>query len=131
MNTHLFAQISYIYFDASQDNILISDGPRGVAQITDFGIARILDVQGYTTMTIRNVRYAAPELRPIDEEVDPRAVRPTPQSDIYSLGILLLQVHIYIGILTRRKANDIISHYSCSMGLTRISRESGHTIMFP
>ena len=93
MITHLFAQISYIYFDAFQDNILISD--EGVAQITDFGIARILGVQGYTTITNRNVRYAAPELRPIAEEVDQRTVRPTPPSDIYSLGMLLLQVCTY------------------------------------
>src|ERR1700685_1538815 len=76
----------------SQDNILISD--QGVAQITDFDIARILGVQGYTTLTFRNVRYAAPELRPLTD-VDMREVRPTAESDIFSLAILLLQVRTY------------------------------------
>jgi serine/threonine protein kinase len=75
-----------------QNNILISDYHE--AQITDFGLARILDVQGFTTMTLRNVRYAAPELRP-NGDVDMRTVRPTTQSDIFSLGILFLQVRPY------------------------------------
>ena len=76
-----------------QNNILISDYHQ--AQITDFGLARILDVRGFTTMTFRNIRYAAPELRP-DEDVDMLSVRPTTQSDIFSLGILFLQVRPYI-----------------------------------
>jgi len=75
-----------------QDNIIISD--RHEAQITDFGLSRILDVKGYTTMTMRNVRHAAPELRP-NADVDMLTVRPTTQSDIYSLGILFLQVRQY------------------------------------
>ena len=63
-----------------------------IAQISDFGIACILDVEGFTTLTQRNVRYTAPELMPISELV--QDVRPTLQSDIYSLGILFLQVRI-------------------------------------
>jgi hypothetical protein len=42
-------------------------------------------------MTSRNVRYAAPELRPITD-VGIEEIRPTTASDIFSLGILLLQV---------------------------------------
>jgi len=80
-----------VHGDVKVDNILISDN--GVAQITDFGIARILGVQGYTTMIFLNVRYAAPELRPItDTEEDMLDVRPTTASDIFSMGILLLQL---------------------------------------
>ncbi|KIM81493.1 hypothetical protein PILCRDRAFT_821279 [Piloderma croceum F 1598] len=78
-----------VHGDLKVNNILISDYQQ--AQITDFGLARILDVQGFTTMTFRNVRYAAPELRPI-QDVDMRTVRPTTRSDIFSLGILFLQL---------------------------------------
>jgi serine/threonine protein kinase len=81
----------YIYSNAFQDNVLISD--QGVAQISDFGIAQILGVQGYTTLTYRNVRYAAPELRPLSDDV--HDVRPTFASDIFSLGIFLLQVRTH------------------------------------
>jgi len=84
-------QNEVVHGDVKVDNILISD--QGDAQITDFGIARILGVQGYTTMTSRNVRYAAPELRPITHtEEDMPDVRPTTASDIFSMGILLLQL---------------------------------------
>jgi serine/threonine protein kinase len=77
------------YLNASQDSILVSD--QGVAQITDFGIARILGVEGYTNMINGNVRYAAPDLWPL-EDID---VRPTTAGDIFSFGILLLQVRPY------------------------------------
>lgn len=80
-----------VHGDIKINNILVSDG--GDAKITDFGIARILDVSGYTTMTYRNVRYAAPELRPINiTDEDMMEVRPTTASDIFSLGILFLQL---------------------------------------
>jgi len=75
-----------IHGDIKADNILISDKIQ--AQITDFGLARILDVTGFTTMTQRNVRFTAPELMPLDDIV----TRPTRESDIFSLGILLLQL---------------------------------------
>ena len=74
--------------------MLISDQHAAHAQLTDFGIACILDVKGFTTMNQRNVRYTPPELMPL-EEIEDEVVRPTQQSDIYSLGILFLQVRIY------------------------------------
>jgi len=75
--------------------VIISDQLK--AQITDFGISRILDVDGFTTITRspRNVRFTAPELMLLDEgnpEAPMPAVRPTPKSDIFGLGILLLQL---------------------------------------
>jgi serine/threonine protein kinase len=73
-----------------QDNVNITD--QGQAQISDFGIARILDVESFMKMTQSNIRYTAPELVPADLNVDPVDVRPTFQSDIFSLGMLLLQV---------------------------------------
>jgi len=77
-----------VHGDLKVDNILVSEDE--VAQITDFGIARILGVQGYTTLTQRNIRFAAPELRPLTDDLS--NVRPTTASDIYSLGILFLQL---------------------------------------
>ncbi|KIM79383.1 hypothetical protein PILCRDRAFT_566676 [Piloderma croceum F 1598] len=75
-----------VHGDLKADNVLISDNH--VAQISDFGIARILDVKGFTTLIQRNVRYTAPELMSISDQ----DVRPTLQSDIFSLGILFLQL---------------------------------------
>ncbi|KZP25896.1 kinase-like protein [Athelia psychrophila] len=75
-----------IHGDIKPDNVLISDN--GAAQLNDFGTSQILDVQGFTTKTMRNMRYTAPELLPIAETlIDPR---PTMQSDIFSLGMLFL-----------------------------------------
>jgi len=82
-----------IHGDLKADNVIVSD--QGVAQITDFGIAQILGITGFTTTTPRNIRFTAPELMPIDvnpEQVSVTAVRPTYQSDVFSLGMLLLQL---------------------------------------
>lgn len=62
------------------------------AQIADFGIARVLGVVGFTTIINRNVRFAAPELMPIVMNSQP--IRPTLKSDIYSLGLLFVQVSL-------------------------------------
>ena len=68
--------------------MLVTD--EGVAQINDFGMSRIWNVQGFTTKIFHNIRFTAPELMPIKEE--PSDIYPTFQSDIFSLGILFLQV---------------------------------------
>jgi serine/threonine protein kinase len=88
-----------------QDNILISDQDH--AQITDFGIARILNAKGFTNMTERNARFSAPELMPIDESKPD--VRPTRESDIFSLGMLLLQVCSCIHVLFDRSISADVS----------------------
>ena len=87
-----------------QDNIIVSNHLQ--AQITDFGVSQILDVKGFTTCSEINVRFTAPELIPMDQEPYTSPVRLTRQSDIFSLGILLLQVcsDIYGPLL-----NNIIS----------------------
>lgn len=71
-------------------NVLVSDN--GVAQVNDFGISQIIGVRGFTTKILHNIRHNAPEIMPIREE-DEENLRPTKQSDIFSLGILLLQVN--------------------------------------
>lgn len=85
-----------VHGDLKVNNVIISEQSR--AQITDFGIARISHVKGYTTMTPRNIRYTAPELMPITivedvaEDNELKDIRPTKESDIFSLGILFLQL---------------------------------------
>ena len=88
-------------------------------------MARILDVEGFATLIERNVRYAAPELRPIGITDDDEDLRPTFQSDIFSLGILLLQVCPYL----RFSSVNHSTIYSCFMGQMRIYREGYHTTM--
>jgi serine/threonine protein kinase len=107
------------YLNIPQDNVIITDDGR--AQINDFGLARILNVDGYDEDdVIRNVRYTAPELMPIN--LDELYALPTLESDIYSFGILLLQVCLYFLPLPVNYS-AILHHPSCSMGRTRISRE--------
>ena len=66
------------------------------AQITDFGIAHIVDVPIEFTRTINNNdRFEAPELMGTD--LNPQlSAGPTFESDIYSLALLFLQVSLNI-----------------------------------
>jgi len=77
-----------VHGDLNVDNVLVSDG--GVALINDFGMSRILNVRGFTTRILRKIRFNAPELMPIREQ--PSDVGPTFGSDIFSLGMLFLQL---------------------------------------
>jgi len=83
-----------VHGDLKADNIIVSENYQ--AQITDFGIAQILDVTGFTTTTRNpgNIRFTAPEMMPDvnPDETPMPAIRPTFKSDIFSLGILLLQL---------------------------------------
>lgn len=62
----------------------------GVPKIIDFGVGRILSIEGYTTITQMNARFAPPE-RLIQTETSD-ILRPTKEGDIWSLGMLFLQV---------------------------------------
>lgn len=66
---------------------MVSDNGR--AQIADFGVSAIPELEGFTTALDRNVRQSAPELFPLGESPP---IKPTKESDIFSLGILFLQV---------------------------------------
>ncbi|KAF7979186.1 hypothetical protein HWV62_43104 [Athelia sp. TMB] len=71
----------------NQENIMISDS--GDAQIADFGVSIIPSLSGFTTVINWNARYSAPELLPITDSVP---IKPTKETDIFSLGILLMQL---------------------------------------
>jgi hypothetical protein len=63
-----------------------------------------VNVSGFTTRIERNARYTAPELMPILDDVESEMdeatpiVRPTFASDVFSFGILLLQVLFFLRI---------------------------------
>ncbi|KIJ11878.1 hypothetical protein PAXINDRAFT_15208 [Paxillus involutus ATCC 200175] len=89
---------SVVHGDLSGSNVLIGDNGR--ACISDFGLSMLLtQLGGSTYATSRQgegtLRWVAPELHdpevPADEE-NPLSVLPTPQSDVYSFGMIMLQV---------------------------------------
>jgi serine/threonine protein kinase len=98
---------------------------KGVAQLNDFGISHIIDTQGFTTKIMRNIRFTAPELLPI-REVESE-IKPTFQSDIFSLAILLLQVCPICRSCKYLSKAFVISRFF--MDLTEIYRADYHTIM--
>jgi len=69
--------------DVTPPNILL--GLNGITKLSDFGLARAMDRARMTAPHIvkGKLSYLAPELT--------RDVLPTPQSDIYSLGVVLWQ----------------------------------------
>ena len=73
-----------VHRDVKPQNVLMYDG--GQAKVTDFGIARSIDVQGLTqTGTVLGTSdYIAPE-QASGEPVDV-------QSDVYSLGVVLYEL---------------------------------------
>jgi serine/threonine-protein kinase len=74
-----------VHRDVKPQNVLLNDG--GQAKVTDFGIARSLDVQGGLTQTgtvMGTSDYIAPE--------QARGARVDAQSDIYSLGTVLYEL---------------------------------------
>jgi serine/threonine protein kinase len=76
-----------VHGDIKADNILVSEF--GIPQINDFDMARILDIEGFSTETWRDARFNAPELLTPGRA---NSIPPTFQSDVFSLGILFLQI---------------------------------------
>src|SRR5204862_7192270 len=71
--------------DVKPQNVLLADGAE--AKVTDFGIARSLDVRAGITQTgtvLGTSDYIAPE--------QARGSRATVQTDVYSLGIVLYEL---------------------------------------
>ncbi|KIJ09596.1 hypothetical protein PAXINDRAFT_102218 [Paxillus involutus ATCC 200175] len=89
---------SIVHGDLSGSNVLI-DG-NGRACISDFGLSTLLTNLGGSTYATSShaggtLRWTAPELLdpqvPEDED-NPVDVSPTPQSDVYSFGRIMLQI---------------------------------------
>lgn len=80
-----------IHRDIKPDNILLDE--RGNAYLTDFGVAWMLGNVTEENMVTGTIAYIAPELL--------RSGSPSPQSDMYAMGILLYQmltgVHPFLG----------------------------------
>ena len=104
--------------------MLVTDS--GVAQLNDFGMSQLLDIQGFTTKVMRNVRFSAPELMPITEVASD--IHPTPQSDVFGLAMLLLQVCTILIILSCYYSSFAI--LSCFTDLIEICRADYHIIIF-
>ena len=75
-------QQSIVHCDLKSANIMIDKS--GKVYLTDFGIARMTDMSTSTMVGIGTPAYMAPELI--------KGLDPTPQSDIYSLGIVLYEM---------------------------------------
>ncbi|MBN2555461.1 MAG: serine/threonine protein kinase [Anaerolineales bacterium] len=71
-----------VHCDIKPGNILIDASGR--ALLTDFGIARMTDAATMTMVGAGTPAYMAPELV--------RGQEPTPQTDIYSLGVVLYEM---------------------------------------
>ncbi|KAF8835171.1 kinase-like protein [Paxillus ammoniavirescens] len=86
---------SIVHGDLSGSNVLV-DG-NGRACISDFGLSTLLTKLGGSTYATSShvqgtLRWTAPELLDFQVPEDGDYVFPTPQSDVYSFGSILLQV---------------------------------------
>ena len=71
-----------VHCDIKSANIMLNK--LGDAMLTDFGIARMTDAATATMVGVGTPAYMAPE--------QVRGENPTPQSDIYSLGVVLFEM---------------------------------------
>ena len=71
-----------VHCDIKSANIMLNK--HGEAMLTDFGIARVTDAATATMVGVGTPAYMAPE--------QVRGEDPTPQTDIYSLGVVLFEM---------------------------------------
>lgn len=79
---HYAHQAGRVHCDVKSANIMVQDD--GNVYLTDFGIARGMDAATSTMVGIGTPAYMAPELI--------RGEDPSPQTDIYALGIMLYEM---------------------------------------
>ncbi|MCO5572180.1 hypothetical protein L7F22_025931 [Adiantum nelumboides] len=106
-----------IHCDLKPKNILL--GIDGVAKISDFGIAKLLDLNDAADMSISKFRgtfgYAAPEYA--------TGARISTKADVYSYGVLLLEL-----VSGRRPTNAELQEEGMSLHTwARMLHESGRT----
>ncbi|KAJ6544762.1 kinase-like domain-containing protein [Mycena vulgaris] len=81
-----------VHGDMKVPNILVDK--RGVPHICDFGISKIMNRRGFTTLSVGTLPYMAPELFLVvngegHQEMSPRT---TQSSDVYSFGLLTVEI---------------------------------------
>ncbi|KAJ7779057.1 kinase-like domain-containing protein [Mycena metata] len=79
-----------VHGDLKVHNVLVNK--RGVPCICDFGISKILNRRGYTTLSLGTVPYMAPELFFVRDHTDGGSPITTKQSDVYSFALLALEI---------------------------------------
>ncbi|KAJ7461343.1 kinase-like domain-containing protein [Mycena galericulata] len=81
-----------VHGDLKVQNVLVDK--RGVSCICDFGISKILNRRGYTTLSVGTVPYMAPELFLVigRDNASGGLLSTTKQSDVYSFALLALEI---------------------------------------
>jgi serine/threonine protein kinase len=95
-----------VHGDIKPSNILVNDG--GEVSITDFGLSRVLDTTGFTTVVSGTLRYMAPELLEVceGEEFNPVTTEgwrwktpefmeepmPGEATDVWALGMTVIEI---------------------------------------
>lgn len=97
--------LGVIHRDIKPANVLI-DG-HGQALLADFGIGKLFDDVGGTTLTTRGQQLGTPEyMAPEQVRGDP----PVPQTDVYGLGMLTYQLVTGHVAFTGRTTFEIMTH---------------------
>lgn len=76
--------LGVVHRDVKPENVLMPGGEEGQARLTDFGVAKLIDDAGESTMVVGTPQYMPPEFG----EGHP----PTAAGDLYSLGIMLYEL---------------------------------------
>lgn len=79
---HYAHEMGMVHCDMKPGNVMLQSN--GVAFVSDFGIARMADASTATMVGMATPAHIAPELV--------RGENPTPQTDVYSLGVMLFEM---------------------------------------